>query len=189
MRIYPNIALSGKAGSGKDTVAAHLVAAHGYTRLAFADPLKEMALEIDPIIDDGNAGYRFHGARLSEVVRAVGWDRAKSEYPEVRRILQHVGQTIRAHDADFWVLLLLRRAAKLSRPIVVTDMRYRNEYTSLARGGMALIRVTRTGAGLPGDAGKHESETALDGRYFDAHLDNDGSLSDLHAKIDGLLAG
>jgi hypothetical protein len=35
-------AMAGQMGSGKDTAAKHLVDAHGFTKLAFADNLKEM---------------------------------------------------------------------------------------------------------------------------------------------------
>lgn len=35
------IGMTGLKGSGKDTAAAHLVAVHGFTRVAFADLLKE----------------------------------------------------------------------------------------------------------------------------------------------------
>lgn len=35
------IGLAGYAGSGKDTAADHLVNAHGFTKIAFADPLRE----------------------------------------------------------------------------------------------------------------------------------------------------
>lgn len=37
------IAISGWKGSGKDTVAAHLIEKHNATRTAFADPLKDLA--------------------------------------------------------------------------------------------------------------------------------------------------
>ena len=36
------LAISGWKGSGKDTVAAYLIEKHGFTRTAFADPLKDM---------------------------------------------------------------------------------------------------------------------------------------------------
>lgn len=37
------VALSGWKGSGKDMLAGHLMEKHGFKRLAFADPLKDMA--------------------------------------------------------------------------------------------------------------------------------------------------
>ncbi|NED29195.1 hypothetical protein G3I37_30615, partial [Streptomyces anulatus] len=64
----PNTALIGKARSGKDSVGAHLVRRYAYTRLAFADPLKEMALAVDPLIP---LSHGVHG-RLSLLVQGVG---------------------------------------------------------------------------------------------------------------------
>jgi len=45
------IAITGKARSGKDTLAEHLVASHEYTRIAFADPLKSAAQSIFGLTD------------------------------------------------------------------------------------------------------------------------------------------
>ena len=59
------VTLSGPAQSGKDTLALVLVEDHGWTRVAFADPLKEMALAIDPWID---INWDMEVARLSVLV-------------------------------------------------------------------------------------------------------------------------
>ena len=40
------IGISGKAGSGKDTVAEYLVEKHGYMKISFADPLKRFAASV-----------------------------------------------------------------------------------------------------------------------------------------------
>ena len=40
------IGLTGKARSGKDTVANYLFNQHGYTRIAFADPVKLAAQQV-----------------------------------------------------------------------------------------------------------------------------------------------
>ena len=44
------LGLVGRKQSGKDTFAQRLVEEHGYTRLAFADPLKAVALAANPIV-------------------------------------------------------------------------------------------------------------------------------------------
>lgn len=179
-----SIALCGKAGSGKDTVAQYLCEAHGYTRLAFADPLKEMALTVDPFI----SLVAGEPVRLSRIVQLRGWEQAKQMFPEVRRTLQQMGQTVRALDRDFWVRTLLASALKARGPIVVSDMRYLNEYQSMHRAGFLTVRVVRPGAGLSGSAGAHISETELDGFPMVARLLNDGSLDLLHARADALIA-
>ncbi|MGW1859354.1 deoxynucleotide monophosphate kinase family protein [Streptomyces collinus] len=179
-----NIALLGKAGSGKDTVAAHLVAEHGYTRLAFADPLKDMALEVNPFV----TWVAGEPIRLATLVNNHGWDRAKEMFPEIRRTLQHMGQTVRERDRSFWIRALLRAAVQIRGPIVVTDVRYLNEYAAMQRAGFSTVRVTRPGAGLVGAAGAHHSETELDDARTTSAVLNDGSLDLLRARVDQLFS-
>ena len=76
------IGLTGYARSGKDSVAKVLVDHYGFIRLAFADPIRDLLLEVNPILDKGN--------RLSSLVDEYGWDIAKAQ-PEVRRLLQTLG--------------------------------------------------------------------------------------------------
>jgi len=181
-----NIGLIGKARAGKDTAAAHLVRQYAYTRIGFADPLKEMALSIDPIIGAEGDDYGITEFRLSEIVRDSGWERAKDDYPEVRRLLQQMGQTVREYDEDFWLSILLRKAvgaARLNVPVVVTDVRYQNEAASLRSAGFKLVRITRPGAGSGGDSAAHSSETALDDFPADLDIVNGGSLEALGAAI------
>lgn len=182
-----NIAFIGKARSGKDTAALRLVRHHAFTRVAFADPLKEMALSIDPIINTDTVVYPL---RLSRVVELEGWERAKDEYPEVRRILQHVGQTVREYEPDFWLDIALRSidgGAKLNMPIVVTDCRYPNEFAALRGRDYLIVRMVRPSVQPPAPYGDHDSETALDDFPPDVTLVNDGSVADLHAKLDSLV--
>lgn len=79
------IGLNGVARSGKDTAALHLVASHGYTRYALADPLKEQTYELDA---------RVNGTlSLSMLLGDLGgdWDSVLSHRvygPEVARLLR-----------------------------------------------------------------------------------------------------
>jgi hypothetical protein len=178
-----NIALIGKARSGKDTAASFLVRERHYTRIAFADPLKEMALSIDPLIPTGLQGaFRIH-VRLSALVADVGWEYAKDTYPEVRRVLQSTGQTIREYDPDYWVNVGRRKlsaAEAWNMPVVVTDVRYINEAVMLRSRGFRLVRIVRPDQV---NTSTHVSETELDTYSTDLAIINDGSIDDLRRAI------
>lgn len=184
-----NIAITGLSRSGKDSTAARLVEAHGYVRVAFADQLKEAALKANPVIDYvsmGQGAVPSHASvTLSEVVAADGWERAKDEYPEVRRFLQDYGQTIREIDPEFWIRASwpqVRAAQGQGRPVVFTDVRYLNEARHLTMNGFTVVRVTRPGQ-TPGD---HASEREMLDYPADHEIVNGGSLEALAALADML---
>ncbi|GGU49123.1 deoxynucleotide monophosphate kinase family protein [Streptomyces violascens] len=185
---HPNIALIGRARSGKDTIAARLISRYAYTRIAFADPLKEMSLSLDPIVAYEPSGYGPLPTRLSAVVQRYGWEKAKDRFPEVRRTLQRAGQAVRDQEPGHWLSLALDKvtvADTWNLPVVVTDCRYPNEAEALKARGFRLVRVLRPHAGQAAPA--HESETALDGYPTDVTVANVGTLSDLNALADALV--
>lgn len=176
-----NLALLGRARSGKDTLAARLVESHGYTRVAFADPLKRMAEEISPLVPTSNGVH----VRLATLIADVGWEYAKDRYPEVRRLLQWMGHTVRDLDPDFWVRVALGAVEAAPGPVVVTDVRYPNEAEALRARGFRMVRVIRPGQDF---VSSHTSETALDRYPPDVCLVNAGSLAELHIRADALAA-
>lgn len=183
MQSMHNIGLIGKARSGKDTAAMWLMRNRAYTRLAFADPLKEFALKVDPVIPVNAHG---HPARLSDLVSAHGWESAKDTYPEVRRFLQAFGQGQRELDEDYWVNLLrpkLNNAEAWNMPVVVTDVRYRNEAVMLRARGFKLVRLVRPLSHVTGPASAHPSETELDTFAADVDILNGGSVETLYAMV------
>jgi hypothetical protein len=184
--VVHNIGLIGKARSGKDSAALHLVRTRHYTRLAFADPLKEMALSINPYIPTGYGVT----VRLSALIADVGWEYAKDTYPEVRRILQHTGQSIRDQDEDYWVNVMRRKlsnAEAWNLPVVVTDVRYANEADMLRSRGFRLVRIVRpTGTAMTMSemrAAMHDSENALNDYPADVTVTNAGTLHDLYEEL------
>lgn len=162
--MVPNIGLVGRARSGKDTAGRWLVEHAGYERVAFADPLKEVALRLDPWVVYSVPGFFDNETiRLADLVEHIGWNRAKSEYPEVRRILQELGAAMRALDEDFWLRLALERTTDVNAagsPVVITDVRYPNEVESLARAGFHLTYIERPG--IPHMPHESEQLTATD---------------------------
>ncbi|BDM70599.1 hypothetical protein HEK616_40860 [Streptomyces nigrescens] len=172
----PNIGIMGLAGSGKDTAGKWLVEHRGYERVAFADPLKEAALHLDPILDSAHPEHEdpsYHDDyRLSHAVREFGWERTK-EQPEARRILQELGASIRALDPDFWLRQALKKAAdvneRFGRPVVITDVRYPNEVFALRKAGWHLVYIDRPGTPRM----THESEQLTE-ENADYLIHNDG---------------
>lgn len=185
----PLVGLIGKKRVGKDTFAAVLVEEFGFARVAFADPLKEMALTIDPVIAYGKRaedGTWTEPYRLSESVEEHGWEMTKDMWPEPRIILQRLGDGVRQFDPEFWVRAgmdaaesqregyslhpVIRQALVDSgndapadrdpRPVVITDVRYPNEADAIREAGGTLVRIVRPGVD---DGDTHASETALDG--------------------------
>lgn len=168
-----NIGIIGRARVGKDTAGAWFVENRGYRRIAFADPLKEAALKLDPIVwGYSTDGYSTDYVSLSEVVEWDGWERAKAT-PEVRRILQELGAAIRAIDPEFWIraaLAKVQTANEAGVPAVITDVRYPNEVASLKRAGFHLVYIDRPGVPRL----DHESEGALTEDDADYLIHNDG---------------
>lgn len=186
-----NIGIVGRKRSGKDTAAQALVEELGYTRHGLADPLKDAALKLDPVIDFVDMGTRdtdrwVEPLRLSEVVQADGWERAKDEYPEVRRTLQRLGDEAgrQVHGEETWILNLLRRVAsenEAGRPVVVPDVRYPNEASWLLNAGFLVVRVDRPGFSTPAP-GEHASEQ-VERLAVDAVIHNDSTVSELKRQV------
>ncbi|MFE1763096.1 hypothetical protein ACFW81_02570 [Streptomyces angustmyceticus] len=180
---YRNVAFIGKARSGKDTAGMRLVHNWDFTRLAFADPLKRMALQVNPYIPTSYGVT----VRLESLIADVGWDYAKDHHPEVRRVLQNIGQTVRELDEGFWLRALMgkvKAADGWNMPVVVTDCRYRNEAESLRAAGFILVRVMRPGLA---STDTHASENELNDFTADEALINAGRISDFHAAVDALV--
>lgn len=172
------IGIGHKAQTGKDTIARYLVDAHGFKRIALADPLKELALQINPMI-------RMDGERLDFLVRSVGWEEAKKDY-EVRRILQEVGQGARQHIAsDVWVKALMHAAGEHER-VVVPDVRLPDEFEAIRNAGGALWKVERRHRGVVQNP-NHITETALDDAEWDSVLSNNSTVQSLELQVDSLV--
>lgn len=191
------IGLAGYARTGKDTVGAYLADHHGYQRRAFADKLRELALVCDPILGEDRYGRR----RYADVLTEKGYERAKSEFPEVRNFLVRLGAGVRqVLGQDVWLdaLLPLPKAphtglmpwgsAVAEAPTVVTDVRYRNEAQRIVDLGGEVWYITRPGV-KPANAEEARSfdEMLVHGPEL-RELRNWGTIEELHHEVDLLLA-
>ena len=170
---YNTIGLVGYSQSGKDTVADILVKNYGYTRVAFADKIREFLYDLNPMVACSPTGY------LQDLVNLVGWDAAKQE-PQVRRLLQDLGNSARKTiDENVWVTLALGNI-DVNKRVVITDVRFENEAMMTKLMGGQLWRVKRVGVGPVND---HVSESELEGYKVDQIFVNNGTIEDLEALI------
>lgn len=187
------IGMSGYAGSGKDTAAAELMfsADLDYTRVSFADKLREFALAVDDevVIRPGDPHYEVFAVEdgrpaivlLSDVLATLAGDWTEAKLiPAIRRRLQRIGTDAGRNvlGENVWVDAVM--ADLPDGPIVFTDTRFPNEAQAVTDAGGYVVRVTRPGVDA---VNAHVSETALDDWDFDAHLYNDGSAAELREQM------
>lgn len=154
------IGISGRMGSGKDTVGAYLVEHHGFTRYAFADQLKQLA-------------------------RKIGWNGEKDD--RGRWLLQSLGQGAREVLGEMVWIDALERQLYLDTPgnVVITDVRNLNEADWIRRFGGVVWRIHRP-IDRSGAADRHETEVGVDRLVANFEIANDGSLDDLYEKVEAL---
>ena len=165
------IGISGKLGSGKDTLADLLVAEYGYEKHCFADKIKEI------------------GAIICDVPRDQAFTREVKSQQVLRgaytfgQVLQFVGQGMREWiSRDVWLSMLDNWDGS---KWVIPDVRHLNEVEAIRNLGGILVRVEGDPLGIrernvDGRNLFSKSETELDHLVpemgFDHVVFNNGSL-------------
>lgn len=126
----------GKSGAGKDLVSDHLVHRYGFTKLAFADPLKEVVAQL----------YEFP-ARWCYTRVGKAYKPPLGDGLTVGELLQRFGSNVARHvTPDLWVSKALERMRQMGRDrYVVADCRFFNEVTRCIGQAMdlRLLYLTR----------------------------------------------
>jgi hypothetical protein len=188
--LLPNIAITGHLRSGKDEIGNRLSQRYGYVRFAFGDGIKDVCRRLYP----------------DQFTDPAGND------VKPRGLLQGVGQALRQFDPDVWVRQCFDKIVEHSayspggyygdtapRPVVITDLRQPNEYDRCRSEGFVIIKVASQSAlrihraATGGDTFKladltHETESHVDGFAADYEIVNDGTLAELYAKVDEIMA-
>lgn len=182
------IAILGKANTGKNTLAKMLVrqlrlhknAYLSASYIAFADPMKEMIRYMFPEIPRkylyGSSSFR------NEIIPGAF---TKNNSPLIiRQLLIDLGTRGREYDPNIWVKNFDQRFLQLYKKIViVTDVRFRNEFDYLRDKGFYMIRLYRN-TGQPEI--QHISETgqnAIADEEFAHVLFNNHGLKDLKFEV------
>jgi hypothetical protein len=176
------IGLSGYAQTGKDTVAEHIVKNYGFTRVAFADPIREALYKLNPKVRLGES----IGVSLAHAVDNMGWEEVKKLSSDARELLQRLGTEVGRDmfGEDFWINRAMLKATEHEN-VVISDTRYFNEAESIRKHGGILIRINKPNTS---EINSHESEKNLNDYMFDYTIINNGTKKDLYDVIDKLLA-
>jgi hypothetical protein len=177
------IAISGKARTGKNTVSKILTSyiPGEVATIAFADPIKRMAEEMFPSMPKeflyGKSEYR------SKIIPGA----FKNEQPlSVRDLLIDIGTNLgRSYKEDIWLDAFdyhLKTALNNSKSVIITDVRFRNEFDHLKSLGFYQIRVSReTNLEI-----NHISETnqdSINDNEFDYILNNNRTIESLEKEV------
>lgn len=200
------IALSGKAHVGKDSFADVLVKKHGFTRIALADPLRELCSRVFHMpYDDFSAHDKkderiqrihldfHHIDKIREIVEfewgyTIEYERREemeeghgTDLDSPRDILRCVGMMLRnAVSPTIWVELALVKIREIGPKIVITDCRFGNERDIFSKMGAVLCLIKRNDNGDPNE---HEFNLGKDGDY-DVVFDNSETLSKFQSDVD-----
>lgn len=183
------IAISGKAGSGKNTVAELLgleLASKNaelrscYKIFAFADPMKEMILKMYP---QTNPDVLWGPSHL----RATLLPNSDLTY---RQLLLDLGKLGRGYDKNIWINAILHFVDQYvqqnqSNIAFIADVRFKNELNSITQQDFFKIRVVRPNH-QTGFSSTDISEIDLDdvsADAFDLVLTNDGTMDQLRSQI------
>lgn len=192
------IGLKGSAGSGKSTFVEAVVATLKNEKriisIAFSDVLKRYLQELFDFTDN-----QLWGPSSARVEELEDWVRPNGSKLTAREALQTLGTDWgRARHPDVWVRYTQKVISKLlntqeyaysaktglypskdeplSRVIVVTDVRFQNEYSALKDLGAYIVEIARDFDKQGEVWRQHASEASYEGMIPDILIHNDGSL-------------
>jgi len=160
------IGIAGKARSGKDTAASYLLNKLGgdWSTASFADPMKAMlnAIDVDTSDEAKDLPSNQYGVSTRHMLQTLGteWGR------------DGIG-------SNFWIDVFARSNA--GQCVIVPDVRFENEAELIRKHGVLIHIKGRGGIG-----GNHVSEQTLNVKPSDIVITNNGTLSELYARLDSI---
>lgn len=174
-----SIALSGKARSGKDTIAAYLIRRYGFTKISLAQPIKEALAAM--LISIPDCEEYLQDTRKEAIIPPLG--------VSFRRLAQTLGSEWGREliHPDIWIILadLAMKKVRISNPeacFVITDVRFKNDAAYAHDHQFDHWWVQRDTAHY--HVASHPSEQGVSPTDCDFKILNTGSLEDLESQVD-----
>lgn len=206
------IGITGFIGSGKDTAADYLCTFHGFKRISFAGTLKDAVSAVFGWDRDLLEGSTKSSRAWREQVDQWWADRLGIPDLTPRWVLQQWGTEVcrNGFHNDIWVASVENQLRNTTDNIVITDCRFVNEVSAIKRAGGIVMRTNRGENPqwvefaeilnkTSDEAVKihckeqlekfnvHASEYSSVGLEYDYHIDNNGTIDDLHKQIESVI--
>jgi hypothetical protein len=196
------VGVTGLIGSGKDTIANYLTTFHGFKKVSFAGSLKDAVAAVFNWDRELLEGTTSTSREWREQVDPWWAKRLDMPHLTPRWILQYWGTEVcrKGFHNDVWVASLENRILNSKDNIVVTDCRFANEVKALKNAGAITVRVhrgtepewvalakTNIDEFLSKYPDIHASEYSSVGLNYDFHIDNNGTIDDLHKSIENII--
>ncbi len=186
------IAICGKANSGKNLTATIIASKlcqnkTDYKIMAFADPIKKIALQMFPWLD-ANCLYGPSSLRNNIIAEAINNDGFPLTY---RQLLVDIGEQCRRYNECHWIKLF-DYEYKISKHklIICSDLRFPNEFNYLKSQGFLIIKLLRNSEPLSSTINLGNTETSQDAiklDNFDYIVENNQDVAALELKINDLI--
>jgi hypothetical protein len=170
------IGLTGKAKSGKSTLANELTSRHPVVELTFAQPLKDMGKVMGFKVDtqeDKQEVHPFWKISSRQFLQLWGTEIGRNVVPEIipqmpSIWLQHMDMRLDKYYDEYNQLLV---------PIVISDVRFSDEAELIREYGGIIIHISR---GNQDNTMTHSSEKGIHHSLIHYHITNDSSVENLY---------
>ena len=172
------VAISGKIGSGKSTVG-EIFEKNGFELDSFAKSVKDICSTLfgyDRNIIEGSTpeDRKWRETIDKKHTNLIG----KDFTPRDAMVLVGTEFGRNMIHPNIWIETLFNRYDK-NKDLLITDLRFPNEYDEIKKRGGIVIRINR----FYKNNSDHISECALDNHNFDYVIDNNSTLYDLEISV------
>jgi hypothetical protein len=206
------VGITGLIGSGKDTAADYLIRFHGFKKLSYAGTLKDAVSAVFGWERELLEGSTKESREWREQVDV--WWAERLGIPDLtpRWVLQYWGTEVcrKGFHQDIWVASVENKLRNTKNDIVITDCRFPNELAAIKNAGGITLRTHRGPNPewyqyaelyntITDESQRdlymeklnyynvHASEYSSVGLKYDAYLDNNGTIDDLHRQISSII--